>query len=155
MREFWERGYRVTSIDDLVEATGVRPGSLYHAFPGGKRGLFLQALDRYSRLVVPEKLGALESQGAGVPELRAYFDGIVDDLTTREGRMGCLMVNSAMELATEESASALASSCTRCLNARRPAAACTRRPAWPGRRRRAPARFLARLRARGPVLTAP
>ena len=57
--------------------------------------------------------------------------------------------------ATEESASALASSCTRCLNARRPAAACTRRPAWPGRRRRAPARFLARLRARGPVLTAP
>jgi TetR/AcrR family transcriptional regulator, transcriptional repressor for nem operon len=103
MREFWERGYRDTSVDDLVEATGVRPGSLYHAFPGGKRGLFLQALDRYSRLVVPEKLGALESAGAGLPELRAYFDGLVDDLTTREGRMGCLMVNSAMELAAEDS----------------------------------------------------
>ena len=60
MREFWQRGYRETSVDDLVEATGVRPGSLYHAFSGGKRGLFLQALDRYSKLVVPEKLGALE-----------------------------------------------------------------------------------------------
>ncbi|HTX13365.1 MAG TPA: TetR/AcrR family transcriptional regulator [Solirubrobacteraceae bacterium] len=103
MREFWERGYRVTSVDDLVEATGVRPGSLYHAFPGGKRGLFLRALDRYSKLVVPEKLGALQSPGAGLPELRAYFDGLVDDLTIREGRIGCLMVNSAMELAAEDS----------------------------------------------------
>jgi TetR/AcrR family transcriptional repressor of nem operon len=103
MREFWERGYRVTSVDDLVEATGVRPGSLYHAFPGGKRGLFLQALDRYSKLVVPEKMGALESPGAGLAELRGYFDGLVEDLTTREGRIGCLMVNSTMELAAEDS----------------------------------------------------
>jgi TetR/AcrR family transcriptional regulator, transcriptional repressor for nem operon len=103
MREFWEHGYRATSVDDLVEVTGVRPGSLYNAFPAGKRGLFLQALDRYSKLVVPEKLGALESPGAGLPELRAYFDGLVDDLTMPEGRMGCLMVNSAMELAAEDS----------------------------------------------------
>jgi len=103
MREFWERGYRDTSVDDLVEATGVRPGSLYNAFPGGKRGLFLKSLDRYSKLVVPEKLGALERPGAGVAELRAYFDGLVLDLTTREGQIGCLMVNSAVELAAEDS----------------------------------------------------
>ena len=69
MREFWERGYRDTSVDDIVEATGVQPGSLYNAFPGGKRGLFLKALDRYSKLVVPEKMGALEEPGAG----RAVF----------------------------------------------------------------------------------
>jgi TetR/AcrR family transcriptional regulator, transcriptional repressor for nem operon len=103
MREFWERGYRETSVDNLVEATGLQPGSLYNAFPGGKRGLFLKALDRYSKLVVPEKLGALEDAGAGLAELRAYFDGLVDDLTTPEGRMGCLMVNSAVELAAEDS----------------------------------------------------
>lgn len=103
MREFWERGYRETSVDDLVEATGVRPGSLYNAFPGGKRRLFLDALARYSSLVVPEKMGALEGSGAGVAELRAYFDGLVRDLTTAEGRMGCLMVNSTMELAAQDS----------------------------------------------------
>jgi TetR/AcrR family transcriptional repressor of nem operon len=103
MREFWGRGYRETSVDDLVEATGVQPGSLYNAFPGGKRGLFLRALDRYSKLVVPEKMGALEEPGAGLAELRAYFDGLVEDLTTREGRMGCLMVNSAIELAAQDS----------------------------------------------------
>ena len=103
MREFWQRGYRDTSVDDLVAATGVRPGSLYHAFPGGKRALFLEALERYSTLVVPEKLGELERAGAGLAELRAYFDGLVEDLTTREARIGCLMVNSAVELAAEDS----------------------------------------------------
>jgi TetR/AcrR family transcriptional repressor of nem operon len=103
MREFWGRGYRETSVDDLVEVTGVQPGSLYNAFPGGKRALFLKALERYSKLVVPEKLGALEDPAAGLAELRAYFDGLVDDLTTPQGRMGCLMVNSTMELAAEDS----------------------------------------------------
>jgi hypothetical protein len=47
---------------------------------------------------------ALESDGAGMGELRAYFDGLVDSLTTPEGRMGCLMVNSAMELVAADSA---------------------------------------------------
>jgi TetR/AcrR family transcriptional regulator, transcriptional repressor for nem operon len=103
MHAFWERGYRETSIDDLVELTGIRPGSLYNAFPGGKHGLFLEALDRYAKLVVPEKLGALERRDAGLSELRAYFDGLVSDLTTPEGRAGCLMVNSTVELAAEDS----------------------------------------------------
>jgi TetR/AcrR family transcriptional repressor of nem operon len=103
MHAFWTRGYRETSVDDLVDVTGVRPGSLYNAFPGGKRGLFLESLHRYSDLVVPEKLGALERPGAGLTELRAYFDGLVEDLCRPEGRMGCLMVNSAMELAAVDS----------------------------------------------------
>jgi TetR/AcrR family transcriptional regulator, transcriptional repressor for nem operon len=103
MREFWSRGYRETSVDDLVTATGLQPGSLYNAFPDGKRGLFLKALERYSKLVVPQKMGELESAGAGLAELRAYFDGLVDDLTTPQGRMGCLMVNSTVELAAEDS----------------------------------------------------
>jgi TetR/AcrR family transcriptional repressor of nem operon len=103
MREFWSRGYRKTSVDDLVTATGLQPGSLYNAFPGGKRALFLKALERYSKLVVPQKLGDLESAEAGLAELRAYFDGLVEDLMTPEGRMGCLMVNSTVELAAEDS----------------------------------------------------
>ena len=103
MREFWEHGYRDTSVDDLVDATGVRPGSLYNAFAGGKRELFLGSLERYSQLIVPEKLGALERPGASVAEVRAYFDGLVRDLLSPEGRMGCLMVNSTIELAAEDS----------------------------------------------------
>jgi TetR/AcrR family transcriptional repressor of nem operon len=103
MHEFWQHGYRDTSVDALVEATGVRPGSLYNAFQGGKRELFLSSLERYSKLVVPEKMGALQRPGASVAEVRAYFDGLVDDLMSPAGRMGCLMVNSTVELAAEDS----------------------------------------------------
>jgi TetR/AcrR family transcriptional repressor of nem operon len=103
MHEFWRRGYRDTTMDNLVEATGVRPGSLYGAFRGGKRELFMGSLERYSNLVVPQKLGALERRGASLAELRGYFDGLVSDLLTPEGRMGCLMVNSTVELAAQDS----------------------------------------------------
>src|SRR5215475_1927396 len=103
MHEFWRRGYHETSVDDLVAATGVRPGSLYNAFKGGKRELFLGSLNRYSTLVVPEKLCALERPGASVAEVRAYFDGLICDLTTPEGRAGWLMVNTAVELGNEDS----------------------------------------------------
>jgi TetR/AcrR family transcriptional regulator, transcriptional repressor for nem operon len=102
MREFWARGYRATSVDDLVRANGVKPGSLYSAFPGGKHALLMGSLDRYSRLVVPQKLGELEDPGASLTEVRAYFDGLVSDLLSPEGRQGCLLVNSAIENAAAD-----------------------------------------------------
>ncbi len=102
MREFWERGYRATSVDDLVRATGVKPGSLYTAFPGGKRALFIGSLERYSKLVVPQKLGELSEPGASIREVRGYFDGLVRDLLSPEGRQGCLLVNSAIENAATD-----------------------------------------------------
>jgi TetR/AcrR family transcriptional repressor of nem operon len=104
MQQFWERGYRATSVDDLVRATGVKPGSLYGAFRGGKHELLLGSLARYSRLVVPQKLGALDQPGAALAQVRAYFDGLVQDLLSPEGRQGCLLVNSAIELAAEDDA---------------------------------------------------
>jgi len=102
MREFWERGYRATSVDDLVRATGVKPGSLYGAFPGGKRALFIGSLDRYSKLVVPQKLRDLDEPGASIAAARGYFDGLIEDLLSAEGRQGCLLVNSAVELAAHD-----------------------------------------------------
>src|SRR5579872_2142894 len=102
MQAFWRQGYRDTSVDDLVRATGLQPGSLYNAFQGGKHELFMGSLELYSKLVVPQKMGALEEPGASLRELRAYFDGLIEDLMSPEGRMGCLMVNSAMELAAAD-----------------------------------------------------
>ena len=97
MHRFWTAGYRATSVDDLVKATGIRPGSLYGAFPGGKRALFLESLHRYSRLVVPRKLGELDKPTASLAQVRGYFDGLVADLLSEDGRRGCLLVNTAIE----------------------------------------------------------
>jgi TetR/AcrR family transcriptional repressor of nem operon len=103
MREFWQRGYGETSVDHLLTATGVKPGSLYRAFRGGKRQLFIESLQRYSELVVPQKMGALERSDASLAEVRAYFDGLIRDLLSPAGQVGCLMVNSTVELAAEDS----------------------------------------------------
>ncbi|HEX4725355.1 MAG TPA: TetR/AcrR family transcriptional regulator [Pseudonocardiaceae bacterium] len=102
MLRFWERGYRATSVEDLVKATGVNPGSLYGAFPGGKHTLFLKSLERYSNLVVPRQLGALEGPDASITEIRGYFDAMIEDMVRPEGRQGCLLVNSAIENAAED-----------------------------------------------------
>jgi TetR/AcrR family transcriptional repressor of nem operon len=42
-KAFTNLGYEATSVDDLLQATGLHRGSLYQAF-GSKRGLFLAAL---------------------------------------------------------------------------------------------------------------
>ena len=57
---FRKRGYAATSIDHLVDATGVHRGSLYGVF-GSKRGLFLRVLDRVGALegVAAESLDVL------------------------------------------------------------------------------------------------
>jgi len=43
---FWKAGYAGTSLDDLVEATGMNRPSLYAAF-GDKRDLYLKTLEHY------------------------------------------------------------------------------------------------------------
>ncbi len=45
---FWEHGYSGASVCRLVEATRLKPGSLYAAFES-KEGLFLAALDQYAQ----------------------------------------------------------------------------------------------------------
>ncbi len=46
MKLFWEKGYRATTPNELVQATGLSKSSLYNTF-GSKEGLFVQAIERY------------------------------------------------------------------------------------------------------------
>jgi AcrR family transcriptional regulator len=46
---FWRAGYSATSLDDLSAATGMNRPSLYGAF-GDKRTLYLETLERYTRI---------------------------------------------------------------------------------------------------------
>ncbi|MDH3970432.1 MAG: TetR/AcrR family transcriptional regulator, partial [Rhodospirillales bacterium] len=59
MAVFWRKGYAATSVRDLVEATGLNPGSLYDTFDD-KHGLFLESVTLYRRTVVARRTGPLE-----------------------------------------------------------------------------------------------
>jgi TetR/AcrR family transcriptional repressor of nem operon len=98
---FWAYGYRGVSIDGLVRGTGVSRSSLYGVFEG-KHPLFLACLERYRRRIVPGTLRGLQERDASLPEIKAYFDGVVKELLSGDGRRGCLLVNSAVELSRDD-----------------------------------------------------
>ena len=77
MVAFWSRGYEATSIDDLVQATGIGRGSLYGTF-GDKRQLFLAALDQYWNTVGMEMFAQLSD-----PDARNAIERMFDALIRR------------------------------------------------------------------------
>lgn len=101
MEVFWRKGYERTSIQDLVEHTGVHRGSLYDTF-GDKNQLFLQCLDLFRSK--DRAFGILEEEGESKEVLRRYFDRLIDyALNDDAGRKGCLIANTAMEMGAIDS----------------------------------------------------
>lgn len=101
MNVFWSRGYHATALPDLLHATRLSRGSLYAAF-GDKHSLFLRALDRYVADAVARMDIELDPRKSPVDGLRAYLAGYVDRTSGVNGRRGCLLVATAMELAGQD-----------------------------------------------------
>jgi TetR/AcrR family transcriptional regulator, transcriptional repressor for nem operon len=105
MQVFWQQGYHATSMDDLVAALGVQRYGIYTTFKN-KQSLFLAALDHYLDTVVGSLLQEMAQPGAGLAALRSYFDQLVAIAHTPAGLYGCLMCNTAIELAPHDPATA-------------------------------------------------
>lgn len=101
MRLFWQKGYTATSIGDLVQATGVQRYGLYGTF-GDKHNLFLQTLDHYQASMVGQMVRVLESETASWSAITAFFEQLLNIAHTPSGQLGCLMCNSATELAAHD-----------------------------------------------------
>jgi TetR/AcrR family transcriptional repressor of nem operon len=93
---FWSKGYEATSIQDLVNATGLHRGSIYAAF-GSKQELFLSVLDRYNHVVVRRLLELLDSEPSGKAGIRSFFATVIEHILTAGPLRGCLVTNSAVE----------------------------------------------------------
>lgn len=96
MEAFRAKGYAKTTMQELVAATGLHPGSIYGAF-GNKRGLLLAAVDHYvegkrtlrrSLLDNPSPLGGLA----------VYLDRIVGEALCGS----CLVTRTMMELSEQD-----------------------------------------------------
>jgi TetR/AcrR family transcriptional repressor of nem operon len=96
VKTFRSKGFAGSSIQDLVEATGVGRGSLYAAF-GDKDGLYLAAVQRYRRDYA-EPL--LELLGTGAPArtlIRQTLDGLVDEILRDGEQQACLIVSASVD----------------------------------------------------------
>lgn len=92
---FWEHGYCATSISQLVEATRLKPGSLYAAFES-KQGLFLAALDYYAAQTLGRLHAVLQEAADPLSGIRRFFE----QLTVDDGKRprSCLLVNTVLEV---------------------------------------------------------
>jgi TetR/AcrR family transcriptional regulator, transcriptional repressor for nem operon len=101
MDVFWSRGYHGTALPDLLRATKLSRGSLYAAF-GDKHSLFLRALDRYIADALTRMDLEFDPRKDPVDGLRVYLAGYVERTSGSNGRRGCLLVATAMELAGQD-----------------------------------------------------
>lgn len=103
MQTFWSKGFMATSVQDLVESTGLGRGSLYNAFTN-KEQLFRDALRRYDSVWTARQEALLAGEGTIHERIRSLLMTVVDDETTPGGPRGCLAVNAALELADLDTA---------------------------------------------------
>jgi TetR/AcrR family transcriptional repressor of nem operon len=101
MQAFWVRGYQATSMQQLVDCTGINRGSLYATY-GDKRALFLAALHMYDHKVRRELVADLESRYAPREAIRQLFLAFTSQATEKGGNRGCFMTNTALELAAHD-----------------------------------------------------
>lgn len=97
---FWRKGYKATSIQDLVGATGLAEGSLYNTF-GGKRQLFLRAFAKY-RARMEKYLLAIQQSDEPLEAIAELFDKIATGLSRQRDFRGCLVTNTTIELAPHD-----------------------------------------------------
>jgi TetR/AcrR family transcriptional repressor of nem operon len=100
MKVFQRRGYAGTSLVDLIKGTGLTRGSLYKAFKD-KRTLFLAALDQYTTAGLDNLRVNLATDSAR-DAIRKTLMQIAHTSAHKTGRRGCLVVASAVEMASKD-----------------------------------------------------
>lgn len=90
VRLFWQKGYKASSMTDIVHATGLNTASMYKEF-GDKDGLFEESLEYYREYVVSHRTQILIDQ-PDIKGVEAFLESVVNGAASR-GYKGCLMMN--------------------------------------------------------------
>src|SRR3954471_573312 len=98
---FWRDGYEATSIRELAAEMGLKAPSLYNAF-GDKRALFREVLRRYVERSTRARIARFETGLPPKKAIRGFLNEIVERSLGDADRRGCLLVNSALEIAPHD-----------------------------------------------------
>jgi len=101
MQLFWEKGYEATSMQDLVDRTGVHRGSLYSTF-GNKEAIFAAALEHYGKCEGGAVAAALLGSPRPLAELRRILDGKLRQYEKGQDPHGCMLANAVAELGPDD-----------------------------------------------------
>ncbi|RCX20321.1 TetR family transcriptional regulator [Fontibacillus phaseoli] len=101
MQVFWEKGYEATSLSDLTSRMGIQKPSIYSAF-GDKKTLFETALRKYTQLHASSVRSKLQNKSSVKEDIRAFFEGLIDEGYGAESSSGCFCINTMVELAPHD-----------------------------------------------------
>ncbi len=93
MQALWAGGLAGTSVDDLLQATGLSRSSLYNSF-GNREGLLAEAVQRYADQQIAAVRGLFAKGSLG----QALSALLLDAATSNHDGRGCLLVNAVAEL---------------------------------------------------------
>ena len=98
---FWRHGYEATSLADLMDAMGLKKGSVYKAF-GSKHELFVHVLERYLEKLFQETRAVVMDAPTPVERVRRFIEFARSTGTENDSHKGCLAVNTVVELAPHD-----------------------------------------------------
>ena len=105
MQVFWTKGYKATSVADLTAAMNLSKSSLYGTF-GDKHAIFLEAIEFYRDHVTARVRSAIELPTPARQVIRSILGRAVDRILEPDGRRGCFLNNSAVEVGPDDPAAA-------------------------------------------------
>lgn len=101
MQVFWRSGYADTSMEDIVNETGVSLYGLYGTF-GNKKDLLVAAMRHYEETMTDLLWSDLRKPDAGRTEIIEFWRSIRNHAEDEGFCNGCLIVNIAAEVAPHE-----------------------------------------------------
>lgn len=101
MYVFWSKGYEATSLNDILEATGLSKSSLYATF-GDKRELFLATFDAYRKERLFHLHRILNDGQPARSSIESFFRQVLARSQSETLGCGCMTANEAVELAPHD-----------------------------------------------------
>lgn len=93
---FWKKGYSAASLSDLQKATGAGAGSFYNTFKGGKKEVFLKAIEQ-RRTAFDDFKKELDQSDTPLELIKDFFRSIASAMED-EHLKGCIIANTVVEM---------------------------------------------------------
>lgn len=99
MRLFWENGYHGTSVQNIIDEIGIKPGSFYNTF-NDKYSVFIESLNLYGSHVLEYSKNTLVNERTCKENLTKFFGDMatVPDFKSK----GCLIIKTIVEVAPKD-----------------------------------------------------
>ncbi|QYJ67226.1 TetR/AcrR family transcriptional regulator [Flavobacterium litorale] len=98
---FHDKGYNATSMQDLVDATGLNRSSLYNSF-GSKLDLYMECLKSYQDGYMLKISEVLQKAENSLNAIELIFDLYLQDTINDPDDRGCMLTNCKSEMAHHE-----------------------------------------------------